>query len=146
MTPLTMTDSPPIPLDTPFVIETDGVVVRVAPNFLADESRPEDSHYVWAYTVEVENRREEVVTLRRRFWEIIDARGHCQAVSGRGVVGQEPEIAPGGAFRYTSGAPLSAASGLMRGVYELERPNGELLNIAIPAFSLDSPHETSVPS
>lgn len=140
-----MTDSPPIPIDTPFVAETDSIIVRVAPRFLPDESDPARHRYVWAYTVEIENRQAAPVTLRTRHWELIDAVAGRQSVEGPGVVGQEPEIAPGRAFRYTSAAPLAAPSGLMRGHYMFDTSTGSL-RVTIPTFSLDSPHERARPS
>ena len=140
-----MTDSPPIPIDTPFVADTDGIIVRVAPRFLPDESDPARHRYVWAYTVEIENRRAAPVTLRTRHWELVDAIAGRQTVEGPGVVGQEPEIAPGRAFRYTSAAPLAAPSGLMRGHYMFDTSTGSL-RVTIPTFSLDSPHERARPS
>lgn len=140
-----MTETPPIPLDTPFQSESHSIVVRVAPRFLPDESDPSRDRYVWAYTVEVENRSQEPVTLRTRHWELVDAIAGRQTVDGRGVVGQEPTIAPGAAFRYTSAAPLAAPSGMMSGHYMFETEAGEK-QVAIPTFSLDSPHERARPS
>lgn len=140
-----MTETPPIPLDTPFQRETEGIVVRVAPRFLPDESDPARDRYVWAYTVEVENQRPAPVTLRTRYWELVDTVAGRQTVEGRGVVGQEPTIAPGAAFRYTSAAPLAAPSGMMGGHYMFETQEGEM-RVNIPAFSLDSPHERARPS
>ncbi len=140
-----MTDSPPIPIDTPFVADTDGIIVRVAPRFLPDESDPARHRFVWAYTVEIENRQAAPITLRTRHWELVDAVAGRQTVEGPGVVGQEPEIAPGRAFRYTSAAPLAAPSGLMRGHYMFDTASGSL-RVTIPTFSLDSPHERARPS
>ena len=59
---------------------------------------------------------------------------------GPGVVGQTPVLTPGAAFRYTSGCPLDTPSGIMVGTYQMTTEAGELFNVAIPAFSLDSPH------
>lgn len=141
-----MTRATPDPLPTPFQASHHGITIRVAPAFLEDESDPEEDRYFWAYTVEIENNRPATVTLRMRHWEIVDGAGGRSNVSGRGVVGQEPAIAPGARFRYTSGAPLAHPSGLMRGRYEFECATGETLSIPIPAFSLDSPHDRSRPS
>ena len=57
------------------------------------------------------------------------------------MVGEQPVIAPGDAYEYTSGAPLSTPSGVMSGRYEMETTDGERLEVEIPVFSLDSPHE-----
>lgn len=125
---------------------TDGLKVRVKPKFLHDESEPARFKFIWAYTVEVENGTDTSWRLISRHWEIIDADGRTQIVDGEGVIGQQPVIAPGGVFRYTSGAPLSTPSGVMRGRYFLEDDDGASLAADIPLFSLDSPYDGSQPS
>ncbi|MES1156737.1 MAG: Co2+/Mg2+ efflux protein ApaG [Alphaproteobacteria bacterium] len=126
-----------------YELETEGVLVRVEPQFLPDESEPAEHHYVWAYTIEIENRSPKAVQLMSRFWRITDQNGVTQEVRGDGVVGQQPVIPPGQTFRYTSAAPLAAPSGLMMGAYSmLSDDRGEMFDIAIPAFSLDSPYQS----
>lgn len=125
--------------------ETSGLVVRVEPQFLADESKPEENRYVWAYTIEIENRSEDTVRLISRFWRITDENGHTQEVRGEGVVGKQPTLRPGERFRYTSAAPLGAPSGVMMGAYSMTRiGDGGSFDIAVPLFSLDSPHNTKM--
>ena len=126
-----------------FEEETAGILVRVEPQFLPDESEPDENRYVWSYTIEIENRSPDVVQLISRFWRLTDANGITQEVSGAGVVGQQPVIPPGQCFRYTSAAPLAAPSGMMMGVYSMVRVDSrEEFDIAVPLFALDSPHET----
>lgn len=120
--------------------ETAGMIVRVDPQFLPEESRPEDGRFVWAYTIEIENRRPDAVQLISRFWRITDENGATQEVRGDGVIGQQPVILPGGTFRYSSAAPLAAPSGMMMGAYSMQRQNGEAFDIKVPLFALDSPH------
>lgn len=120
---------------------TRNVVVRVEPDFLADQSSPADDRYIWAYTVEIENQGSEDLQVMERFWKIADRDGQVQEVRGDGVVGEKPVLKPGETFRYTSGAPLSAPSGIMLGTYQVENPSGERFDIDIPAFSLDSPFD-----
>jgi ApaG protein len=67
--------------------------------------------------------------------------GVMKEVRGPGVVGEEPVLAPGESFEYTSGTPLGTPSGIMVGSYEMETGAGESFEVAIPAFSLDSPHQ-----
>lgn len=121
--------------------ETRGVIVRVTPDYREDQSAPDEDRFVWAYTVEIENRGGDRVQLMARQWEITDARGRRQEVRGAGVVGEQPVLEPGERFRYTSGAPLATPSGLMRGAYEMRLDTGERFCAQIPAFSLDSPHD-----
>ncbi|MEL6322737.1 MAG: Co2+/Mg2+ efflux protein ApaG [Pseudomonadota bacterium] len=130
----------------PYEAETAGIIVRVRPTYLADESKPSENKFVWAYQVEIENARDEAWQVVSRHWQIVDAHGRVQNVEGEGVVGQTPTLEPGGVFRYTSGAPLSAPSGMMGGRYDLLGPSGEALTATIPTFSLDSPFDRSRPS
>ena len=120
--------------------ETSGLVVRVEPQFLPEESSPGEGRFVWAYTIEIENRSADSVQLLSRFWKITDENGLTQEVRGAGVIGQQPTIPPGESFRYTSAAPLAAPSGVMSGAYSMQRANGDAFDIAVPLFALDSPH------
>jgi ApaG protein len=120
---------------------TRAITVTVEPIYLENESAPEQSQFVWAYHVRIENKGEEAVQLRNRYWRITDALGRVQEVRGAGVVGEQPLLRPGQSFEYTSGTPLPTPSGIMTGSYEMEGSNGEKFNVAIPAFSLDSPHQ-----
>ncbi len=118
---------------------TRSIRVRVRPEYLEAQSAPDEGRYFWSYTVEIMNEGRETVQLRSRYWRITDANGHVEEVRGPGVVGQTPVIGPGESFEYTSGCPLKTTSGIMVGSYQMEKTNGTLIDIAIPAFSLDSP-------
>ena len=120
---------------------TRSIKVTVKPFYLEDQSSPTEDHYVWAYHVRIENRGAETVQLRRRHWQITDGRGQSQEVRGPGVVGEQPVLAPGQSFEYTSGTPLPTPSGIMVGSYEMETGDGRSFAVTIPAFSLDSPHQ-----
>jgi ApaG protein len=118
---------------------TRGIRVRVTPAYVEEQSTPEESYFFWAYKVVIANEGNETVQLKSRIWRITDARGHTEEVRGPGVVGQTPVIAPGESFSYTSGCPLRTPQGIMVGSYQMKNERGELFDIAIPAFSLDSP-------
>jgi ApaG protein len=134
--------APGAPEETTMYTETTrSITVTVNPIFLEDQSSPAENHYVWAYQVKIENHGEETVQLRRRHWRITDAMGRVQEVRGAGVVGEQPVLEPGGSFEYTSGTPLPTPSGIMVGSYEMETRDGGSFEVAIPAFSLDSPHQ-----
>ncbi len=120
---------------------TRGISVQVEPTFLDDHSAPDDGRFVWAYHVRIENKSLETVQLRTRYWRIMDSRGEVHEVHGEGVVGEQPVLSPGGAFEYTSGTPLATPSGFMAGTYSMESVTGELFDVEIPAFSLDSPYD-----
>lgn len=121
--------------------ETRGIRISVEPFYLASESEPDENHYVWVYKIQIENTGPEIVQLRNRYWRITDARGRVKEVRGAGVVGEQPVLRPGETFEYSSGTPLSTASGIMAGTYEMHTAAGEVFEAEIPAFSLDSPHQ-----
>jgi ApaG protein len=124
----------------PYALRTRDVWVRVAPSYLDDQSDPENGRWVWAYHIRLENEGKEEVQLLRRHWIITDGRGRIEEVEGPGVVGEQPVIAPGRSFDYVSGCPLSTPSGSMRGSYQMVDAGGVAFDVAIPPFSLDSPH------
>lgn len=126
--------------DTPaYEAETDGVIVRVRPSYLAGQSDPHEGRWVWAYQVEIENRGDQTLQLLARRWIITDASGHVETVRGPGVVGEQPFIAPGDSYSYASGCPLPTPSGTMEGAFTMTDATGRSFEAAIPAFSLDVP-------
>jgi ApaG protein len=120
------------------------IEVTVEPNFLPERSSVENRQYFWSYTIVITNSGDETVQLRTRHWIITDATGRKQEVRGDGVVGEQPVLAPGERFEYTSGVPLPTASGFMSGSYQMVSESGEKFEIDVPTFSLDSPHHKRV--
>ena len=115
------------------------IQISVQPIYLEEQSIPEENKYVWAYHVNITNRGRETVQLISRYWNITDSNGCVKEVRGEGVVGEQPVLAPGESFEYTSGTPLQASSGIMLGTYQMVNDKGEKFDIDIPPFSLDIP-------
>jgi len=130
----------------PYEAETNGIVIRVRPSFIEDQSFPEDDRFLWAYHVEIENRGARTLQLKTRHWRITDGDGRIQQVDGPGVVGQHPVLRPGARFEYTSGCPLTTPSGMMQGAYRFEDETGASVEAAIPLFALDSPYDERRPN
>jgi ApaG protein len=124
---------------------TRAITITVRPFYSEQHSSPDDNHYVWAYHVRIENGGNEVVQLRNRHWRITDSTGRLQEVRGPGVVGEQPVLAPGQSFEYTSACPLTTPSGFMVGDYEMETRDGERFLAHVPAFSLDLPAQLGPP-
>ncbi len=120
------------------------IEVTVEPNFMPERSVIDKGQYFWSYTIVITNTGEETVQLKTRHWIITDATGHRQEVRGEGVVGEQPVLAPGERYEYTSGVPLPTASGIMTGRYQMVSESGERFEIDVPTFSLDSPSEKRV--
>lgn len=116
-----------------------GVVVRVAVNFLPEQSRIEARKWFWVYHIRIENDSDETMQLMTRHWRITDARGHVNLVEGEGVVGEQPVLRPGESHDYVSGCPLTTPNGSMGGHYMFRRQDGSDLTVAIPNFPLAAP-------
>ncbi|MFS2175207.1 MULTISPECIES: Co2+/Mg2+ efflux protein ApaG [Rhizobium] len=118
---------------------TRDIEVVVEPFYLEEQSDPEDDRYVWGYRIVISNNSGIAVRLVNRYWNITDQNGQVDEVTGPGVVGEQPRLSPGDTYEYSSGCPLDTPSGLMFGHYQMETDEGELFDVDIPAFSLDSP-------
>ena len=119
--------------------DTKDIRVTVMPVYIDERSDPEENRYFWAYRVVIENNGPTTVQLLSRYWQITDASGRMEEVRGPGVVGEQPRLAPGEEFEYTSGTPLGTPTGFMEGAYQMVTEQGERFDAAVPAFSLDSP-------
>lgn len=114
--------------------------MHVEPQLDPGRSRPAASQWFYLYTVTIENRGDETVQLRSRHWIITDGAGRVEEVRGPGVVGEQPVLAPGESFRYTSGCPLRTDVGKMEGSYQMVvTDTGEPFDVAIAPFTLCSP-------
>ena len=119
-----------------------GFHINVETRFVASESDPSEPRYVFAYTITIANRGGEPAQLLNRYWLITDGDGHQKEVRGPGVVGNQPRIAPGEAFRYTSACVLETEVGVMQGHYEFVDADGASFEVPIDAFSLAAPNVT----
>jgi len=114
--------------------------IAVQSYFLEAQSDPSEAQFVWAYRIKIANEGETTVQLLNRKWIITDAAGAVKEVQGEGVIGEQPVIVPGQNYVYTSGTPLSTATGFMQGSYEMQDEDGDHFFVEIPTFSLDSPY------
>lgn len=119
---------------------TEGIRITVRPEYWPERSSPEASQFAFTYTVEIANEGSEVAQLKSRHWIITDANGKVEEVRGEGVIGQQPKIAPGKSFSYTSWAMLKTPFGTMRGSYAMVRPDGTKFEAKIGEFVLTQPH------
>ena len=122
------------------MILSDSIVVTVKPEYLPQQSLPEEQRYVFAYHIRIHNNGLQGATLRSRHWFITDGNNEVQEVKGDGVVGEQPTIEPGETYRYSSGAVLRTRVGSMRGYYVMQADDGTLFHANIPVFTLASPN------
>jgi len=118
---------------------TRGILVEVDSSFVPERSEPMRRMWFFAYRIRIANQGEETVQLVSRHWIITDAHGEVEEVSGPGVVGEQPVLAPGEAFEYTSFCPLPTPFGSMRGSYQMVTREGEAFDIEIAPFELSQP-------
>ena len=123
----------------PNMAETQQVIVRVSVSYLPEQSEPRRGRWFWAYHVRIENEGDVAVQLLTRHWVITDGRGLRHSVEGEGVVGEQPQIAPGASFDYVSGCPLQTPTGSMQGSYHMIAADGSAFDVDIPKFALIAP-------
>ena len=116
------------------------IQVEVQSTYVLEHSRPGDDHYVFAYTVTIRNTGTVAAQLQTRHWIITDANVKVQEVRGDGVVGEQPHLAPGEGFRYTSAAIIETPVGSMYGSYQMIADDGQRFDAPIPVFSLSVPN------
>lgn len=112
--------------------------VQVQPQYLSEQSSPEQGIYTFAYTVTITNTGRVTAQLISRAWSINDANGRNDKVKGLGVVGEQPLLKPGESFQYTSGTRMRTPTGTMHGSYFCVAEDGEKFDADIPMFVLDA--------
>ncbi len=115
------------------------IKVTAEPAYIDTQSDSTANRYVFAYTIRIENTDSTQVQLLRRYWSIMDANGKVVEVRGDGVIGEQPQLAPGAHYSYTSGAVIETPVGTMQGHYEMVDAAGEEFLAEIPLFRLAVP-------
>lgn len=115
------------------------IKVDVETDYIEQQSDPEDSRFVFSYTITIKNQGSVPARLMTRHWIITDADGRVQEVMGEGVVGEKPYLRPGEEFQYTSGTIMETPVGSMHGSYQMFADDGEVFDADIPAFTLSQP-------
>ena len=119
---------------------TNNVRVEVESQYAPEHSQPFQNHWFFYYTVRITNEGDETVQLLSRHWIVTDASGRVEEVRGPGVVGEQPVLAPGESFQYTSGSALKTSTGVMRGTYQMVTEGGEHFDVEIAPFALHEPY------
>lgn len=119
---------------------TNHVLVEVESHYASEQSQPFQHQWFFYYTVHITNKGEETVQLLSRHWVITDATGHVEEVKGPGVINEQPVLAPGESFQYTSGCPLRTSTGVMYGTYQMVTAGGHHFDIEIAPFALHEPY------
>lgn len=120
--------------------------VSVRPQYLDAHSNPQERQYMFAYTVTIRNTGQHAAQLVSRHWIITDANNEVEEVKGDGVVGEQPHLAPGESFQYTSGTRLATPTGSMRGSFFCVAEDGERFEAPVPEFDLRAPGAGQAPS
>ena len=113
--------------------------IKVNTNYIHEQSEPDDSRYVFSYTITISNQGNIAARLLSRHWVITDYNGKIQEVTGDGVVGEQPKLKPGEEFIYSSGAIIETPVGAMQGKYFMEAENGINFDAPIAPFTLAVP-------
>jgi ApaG protein len=119
---------------------TNNIRVEVLSKYSPENSQPLQGAWVFQYTVRITNQGSETVQLLTRHWIITDAMDRIEEVRGPGVVGEQPVLAPGESFKYSSWCPLKTPTGMMSGAYQMVRTDGSQFDIEIAPFALRAPY------
>ena len=119
---------------------TNNVRVEVLSRYSPENSQPLQDTWVFQYTVRITNQGAETVQLVSRHWIITDAFERTEDVQGPGVVGEQPTLAPGQSFKYSSWCPLKTPMGMMHGTYQMVSAGGNRFDIEIAPFALRAPY------
>lgn len=121
---------------------TKGVRITVGTQYQEEFSNPDNMHFIFSYTVIIENMNDFAVQLLRRHWYIFDSSGEQTEVEGEGVVGEQPILAPGQVYEYQSACNLTSDVGKMNGTYTMLRmEDGAFFEVLIPEFQLIVPYK-----
>ncbi|HEY8607020.1 MAG TPA: Co2+/Mg2+ efflux protein ApaG [Noviherbaspirillum sp.] len=113
--------------------------VTVRTRYIEEQSDPDRSSYVFAYTITIRNTGTVGAQLISRHWIVVDGNNRVEEVRGLGVVGHQPLLKPGEQFEYTSGTALATPQGSMTGTYFCVAEDGERFEASIPEFILSLP-------
>ncbi|HEX4229789.1 MAG TPA: Co2+/Mg2+ efflux protein ApaG [Bryobacteraceae bacterium] len=117
---------------------TEQVRVEVLSRHSPENSR--QGEWVFEYTIRITNLGSETIQLLSRHWIISDALERVREVQGPGVVGEQPILASGQSFQYSSWCPLETPTGSMHGTYLMVRAGRERFEVAIAPFALRAPY------
>ena len=116
------------------------ISIHVNATYIDEQSKPDASQYVYAYTIRIENHGQSSAKLMSRYWRIADANNEIKEVAGDGVVGEQPKLLPGESYTYTSGVVLKTPTGTMTGYYVFNTQDNQEFHADIPMFALVQPH------
>ena len=120
---------------------TDGIRIEVVPEYLPEYSYPDEDKYFYGYNIKISNEGDRWAKLLGRHWIIINSRGDRQDIEGEGVIGEQPELEPGGVHEYSSLCPIDTDWGTMEGSFTMKRDDGEEFKAAISRFYLAVPKD-----
>ena len=115
------------------------IEIQVKTSYLEEQSTPAANHFVFAYTIAIQNTGTVPARLLSRYWKITHGTGRVEEIRGPGVVGEHPHLKPGESYQYTSGAIIESAVGMMQGHYQMEADDGHRFRVEIPSFTLSVP-------
>ena len=110
--------------------------VKVVTEYLESQSAPKQGQYAYRYTVTITNIGEVAAQLISRHWVITNEHQQVQEVKGLGVVGEQPLIAPGASYSYSSGTVLTTPTGFMHGSYQMVAEDSTWFEAPIATFGL----------
>ncbi|MFH0257586.1 Co2+/Mg2+ efflux protein ApaG [Vibrio rumoiensis] len=120
--------------------QSPSITCQVHTRYIEEQSQPEKSRYIFAYTITIRNLSQQSVQLISRRWLITDANGKQLTIEGDGVVGEQPVIEPMQEYTYTSGTALETPLGIMQGHYVMLDERSEQFLAEVAPFRMAIPN------
>jgi len=118
---------------------TQGIKISVQAKFQEEYSKPILKQFVFSYQIIIENQSQHTTQLVERFWSITDSLGRVREVKGKGVIGLQPILEPGGTHTYESWCPLATPLGHMEGYFlMIDGSTNKTFKVFVPRFQLIS--------
>ena len=126
-------------MDDSTAVDNDDVIVSVDTEFIGVQPDGETEHYIFSYTINIENQSQSDLQLLSRYWLITDGNAKISTVVGEGVIGEKPYISAGESYQYSSGCALETPVGTMEGYYLMIDKDKQSHKVHIPVFRLAVP-------
>lgn len=113
------------------------IEIDAKPSFIGFNTSAARGKHLHTYAITITNLSEFTIQLKSRHWLIVDAIGQTKMVKGEGVIGEQPILAPGESFTYSSFCILTGTLGTMQGYYRfIVLADKNSFKVPIPLFEL----------
>lgn len=124
-----------------FEASTHHIYIAIYPFWLEEYSFPRRNIFSWGYHVRIENHNVTPISITIQHWDIIKTNSRITTIDTKIIENDDAKLNAGEACDYTSCITLDTPSNIVKGYYTISDHTGNIMNIDIPSFNLDNPHD-----